>query len=105
MMFSIDVKESLKYLPFALAAGAVVYGTVKAFRKDTSNWINKSYKKDTAKVADAYNAEELGETTCFCRCWKSSKFPLCDGSHNGYNLVTGDNVGPVIIKKKKKVQE
>ncbi len=35
----------------------------------------------------------------FCRCWKSNKFPYCDGSHNKHNQVTGDNVGPLIVKK------
>ncbi|XP_043375789.1 CDGSH iron-sulfur domain-containing protein 1 isoform X3 [Dermochelys coriacea] len=29
-----------------------------------------------------------------------SKFPLCDGSHTKHNEETGDNVGPLIIKRK-----
>ena len=33
------------------------------------------------------------------RCWKSKKFPYCDGSHAKHNSLTGDNVGPLIIKK------
>ena len=33
------------------------------------------------------------------RCWKSKKFPYCDGSHAKHNTVTGDNVGPLIVKK------
>ena len=60
-------------VPFMVGAAAVVYCTVKAFRSDTSNWINKSYKKDQAKVAESFNADELEDTACFCRCWKSSK--------------------------------
>ena len=28
------------------------------------------------------------------------QFPLCDGSHNEHNKMTGDNVGPLIIKAK-----
>ena len=36
----------------------------------------------------------------FCRCWKSKKFPYCDGSHTKHNEETGDNVGPLIVKKK-----
>jgi CDGSH-type Zn-finger protein len=37
-----------------------------------------------------------------CRCWKSKKFPLCDGSHGDHNSSCGDNVGPIIIKNDKK---
>ena len=33
-----------------------------------------------------------------CRCWKSKKFPYCDGSHREYNSQTGDNLGPIILK-------
>jgi CDGSH-type Zn-finger protein len=33
-----------------------------------------------------------------CRCWKSAKFPRCDGAHNQHNKDTGDNVGPLIVK-------
>lgn len=33
-----------------------------------------------------------------CRCWKSKKFPFCDGSHRKYNEVSGDNLGPIIIE-------
>ena len=33
------------------------------------------------------------------RCWKSKKFPYCDGSHAKHNKETGDNTGPLIIKK------
>lgn len=28
------------------------------------------------------------------------QFPVCDGSHNKHNELTGDNVGPLILKKK-----
>ena len=35
----------------------------------------------------------------FCRCWKSSKYPLCDGAHKQHNQETGDNIGPIVIKK------
>ena len=27
------------------------------------------------------------------------QFPNCDGSHMAHNKETGDNVGPVIVKK------
>ena len=28
------------------------------------------------------------------------QFPYCDGSHNAHNRETGDNVGPLIVKRK-----
>ncbi|KAA8533814.1 hypothetical protein F0562_031331 [Nyssa sinensis] len=28
-------------------------------------------------------------------------FPLCDGSHVKHNKATGDNVGPLLLKKQK----
>jgi len=32
-----------------------------------------------------------------CRCWKSKKFPYCDGAHKAHNQETGDNLGPVVV--------
>jgi len=64
-----------------------------------SQRVNTSYKLDSNKVAETFDVEELGKKTVFCRCWKSSKFPLCDGSHGKHNKACGDNLGPVIITK------
>ena len=72
ILFHLGV-DYVKLVPFAVAIGAVLYSAVRAFRKDTSHHINKSIQKDQAKVATMVNAEELGETTAFCRCWKSKK--------------------------------
>jgi CDGSH-type Zn-finger protein len=46
--------------------------------------------------------KELGSGDKFpaCRCWRSKKFPMCDGSHAAYNKETGDNVGPLVVSVK-----
>jgi len=36
---------------------------------------------------------ESGETVALCRCFASSKFPFCDGTHKQH-----DGKGPVIVK-------
>lgn len=61
--------------------------------------VNQSILKDQEKVVDTVNIEDIGDKKVFCRCWKSKKFPYCDGAHNKHNEETGDNVGPLIIKK------
>jgi CDGSH-type Zn-finger protein len=38
------------------------------------------------------------EKIVLCRCWKSQKFPYCDGSHREYNEKSNDNLGPVIVE-------
>lgn len=45
--------------------------------------------------------EEAGNVkgVALCRCYKSSTFPYCDGAHTAHNKETGDNAGPLIIKK------
>lgn len=37
-----------------------------------------------------------------CRCYRSSTFPWCDGQHLKHNKQCGDNVGPVVIRDKRK---
>jgi len=40
------------------------------------------------------------EKIIFCRCWKSKKFPFCDGSHRKDTIKENkniDNMGPIII--------
>jgi len=61
-------------------------------------------KNDPTKRVDTVDIEELvsqslsGEEIKFCRCYRSSRFPLCDGAHNAHNKEAGDNAGPVVIK-------
>ncbi|KHN75505.1 CDGSH iron-sulfur domain-containing protein 1 [Toxocara canis] len=61
--------------------------------------INTTVKLSTDKVIDTVDVEDIGDKKVFCRCWKSSAFPYCDGTHNKHNAATGDNVGPLIVKK------
>ncbi|KAL5727912.1 hypothetical protein ACHQM5_001054 [Ranunculus cassubicifolius] len=62
--------------------------------------INPQIRKDEAKVVDSVVASELAKPlTAYCRCWRSGTFPLCDGSHVKFNKESGDNVGPLLVKK------
>lgn len=62
--------------------------------------VNPSIKKDQPKIVDTFDMEDLGNKTVFCRCWRSKKFPYCDGAHGAHNKECGDNVGPLIIQKR-----
>lgn len=57
-------------------------------------------KIDNSKVVHTFDVEDLDNKSVFCRCWRSKKFPYCDGAHNKHNEATGDNVGPLIVQKK-----
>ena len=63
---------------------------------DSNNQINKDISKDKDKVVDTLTIGK-NEKLVLCRCWRSSKFPLCDGAHAKHNKETNDNIGPCII--------
>ncbi|XP_052186080.1 CDGSH iron-sulfur domain-containing protein NEET [Diospyros lotus] len=64
--------------------------------------INPAIRKTEEKVVDVVPLSELAKPqTAYCRCWRSATFPLCDGSHVKHNKATGDNVGPLLLKKEK----
>ena len=54
------------------------------------------------KRVDMIDIEDLevgaaSKPVAFCRCWKSTTFPFCDGSHGGHNEECGDNAGPAVV--------
>ncbi|XP_022110710.1 CDGSH iron-sulfur domain-containing protein 1-like [Acanthaster planci] len=100
---TISGQDWLTVIPTAGAIGLVVYLAVSKFQSCSSSKdtiVNRSIKKDVEKVVDSFDIEDLGDSTAFCRCWRSKKFPYCDGSHNSHNKETGDNVGPLCLSKK-----
>ncbi|KAK9506467.1 hypothetical protein O3M35_008403 [Rhynocoris fuscipes] len=96
--FKLSVKDWISLIPFFSVVGGISYMTYRTIKP--KHVINLSIEKEEAKVVHVANIEDLGDSTAYCRCWRSSKFPLCDGSHGKHNKETGDNVGPVVIKKK-----
>lgn len=66
-------------------------------------WVNKHLRKEEQKVVDRISVADISGSekspVAFCRCYKSSKFPYCDGSHNAHNKKTGDNAGPLLVDK------
>lgn len=95
----VDAKH-VTYVQWAATAVAVAYG-IYATMKLRKRHVNACIKKDCGKVVDTVDMEDMGDKKVFCRCWRSEKFPYCDGSHNKHNDETGDNVGPLIVQKKK----
>ncbi|GFU17447.1 CDGSH iron-sulfur domain-containing protein 1 [Nephila pilipes] len=88
-------------LPWALSATAIAYALYSTFvLAKKKGRCNSEIQPDTDKVVHSVDIEDIGKKAVFCRCWKSKKFPYCDGSHNKHNECTGDNVGPLIIKQK-----
>ncbi|MFT7807663.1 CDGSH iron-sulfur domain-containing protein 2 [Arapaima gigas] len=97
-------------------------------RKQKDSLINLKIQKENPKVVNEIDIEDLkSPNACYCRCWRSktvrgltashrwrlfpgtsqpqqapelSRFPVCDKSHIKHNELTGDNVGPLILKKK-----
>ncbi|KAI3388190.1 hypothetical protein SNEBB_006236 [Seison nebaliae] len=75
------------------------YDTRQQINRCNQSIINRSIQLSKEKVVDIVDVEDIGEKKAFCRCWKSKKFPYCDGAHNQHNAATGDNVGPLVVKE------
>ncbi|CAB3377446.1 Hypothetical predicted protein [Cloeon dipterum] len=100
--FRLGFKDWLRLVPFGAAVGGLGYMSYRAFcpKGRCQGKVNPNIKKDVAKVVDSVDIEDITEKAAFCRCWRSKKFPYCDGSHGPMNKELGDNVGPIIVKHK-----
>lgn len=101
----LTVAEWLRLLPFLGVLALLGYLAVRPFfpkkKQQKDSLINLKIQKENPKVVNEINIEDLNLTkAAYCRCWRSKTFPACDGSHNKHNELTGDNVGPLILRKK-----
>ncbi|XP_055499887.1 CDGSH iron-sulfur domain-containing protein 2 [Leucoraja erinacea] len=101
----LTVVEWLRLLPFLGVLALLGYLAIRPFisrkKQQKDSLINLKIQKENPKVVNEINIEDLQFTkAAYCRCWRSKTFPVCDGSHKKHNDLTGDNVGPLIIKKK-----
>lgn len=99
MGFDLGKKEIVTYLPIVTSVGLGIYVIWQAVRPKIG-LVNPDIQKDQPKVVNNLDVADIGDKICLCRCWRSKKFPVCDGSHNAHNKATGDNVGPIIVAKK-----
>ncbi|XP_072241174.1 CDGSH iron-sulfur domain-containing protein 2 [Leuresthes tenuis] len=101
----LTVSEWLRLLPLLGILALLGYLTIRPFlpkkKKQKDSLINLKIQKENPKVVNEIDIEDLNCTNvCYCRCWRSKTFPVCDKSHLKHNELTGDNVGPLILKKK-----
>ncbi|KAK3923732.1 CDGSH iron-sulfur domain-containing protein 2-like protein [Frankliniella fusca] len=102
--FRLGFRDWVSLVPLGAVIGGLTYMSYLAFcpcGRVCKIHLNEKIEKNNPKVVHSVDVEDLGETSAFCRCWKSKTFPKCDGSHNEHNETTGDNVGPLVVKKKK----
>lgn len=74
-------------------------GRSSAFVVRSAGLINDTIDKENPKVVNSVSINDIEKQAVYCRCWKSATFPLCNGAHMAHNKETGDNVGPLIVKK------
>ncbi|XP_034037642.1 CDGSH iron-sulfur domain-containing protein 1 [Thalassophryne amazonica] len=100
--FRFSKEHLIVALPVAVvaAAGGFLVSNYLSGRSCKKGQVNTCFCKDSPKVVHSFDMEDIGTKAVYCRCWRSKQFPYCDGSHTKHNEETGDNVGPLIIKKK-----
>ncbi|KAI8794905.1 CDGSH iron-sulfur domain-containing protein 2 B [Biomphalaria glabrata] len=94
--------RDVSYIPVITTIALGIYVVWNAVCRSKDAVINLSVEKKEEKVVNSMDIEDIGDSIAFCRCWRSKKFPLCDGAHNAHNKKTGDNVGPMCLKRKSK---
>ena len=90
----------IRAIPIAVVSAGVAVFVTQQLSK-VKPWVNFTQLKANPKVATSVDLEDIGDGKAYCRCWRSKQFPYCDGSHNEHNAKTGDNVGPLVVKKRK----
>jgi len=106
--FKLGLGDWVSLVPFGATVAGVsylTYGKLKSLgvagvKKPIKTVVNLEINKENPKLVDTVDVEDIAGKAVYCRCWRSKKFPLCDGSHNQHNAATGDNVGPLIVCKK-----
>jgi CDGSH-type Zn-finger protein len=98
MSFNID--------PISIAIGLGIGFLIAQFlQAKAAPPVNPFIQKESPKVATMCPLKDIEDlvgkkgVASYCRCWRSEKFPMCDGSHAKYNQESGDNAGPLVIKK------
>ncbi|XP_050296348.1 CDGSH iron-sulfur domain-containing protein 2 homolog [Anthonomus grandis grandis] len=103
--FKLGFKDWLALVPPTALAAGVGYTLYRAYCPKSqckrSGRVNNVVQLSNPKVVDSIDVEDISEKAAFCRCWKSKNWPYCDGTHATHNKETGDNLGPVIVKKNK----
>ena len=108
-MSSMSIDNILQYVVLTLMqtrdnASSSIQGlmaSVQANNKtasDIQNEANAVQGKIPAEDTDTVKKSDKG-VVAYCRCWRSKKFPYCDGAHAAHNKKSGDNTGPLVIKK------
>jgi len=104
--FKLGVKDWAALIPPTAALAGLTYISYRAFcphgRPAPCGKINPDILKTIPKVVDTVEIEDIADKAAFCRCWRSKNWPYCDGSHGPHNKECGDNVGPVVVKRKDK---
>lgn len=100
-------EEWLYLAPLLVTIAVLLFSLFSPGSSAKPGRVNRQVHLEKEKVVDFLEVKEIedlvtkGKGKCaVCRCWKSKKFPLCDGTHMKHNKETGDNVGPLVISKK-----